>query len=211
MNSRHSIVLLIVAAASAAGSFVATHAWQPPATTEPSRAEAPCSTMPGCGVGCCKSLASWLGLESAQVRQVEKITKEYSAKRITLESALFAERRKLAELFDSNMATDEQILQHVERVIQADSALERCVVAHLVALRPHLTGKQRARLYRRCAKGVRDAGGCQWRHAGANKPDCGGPDRGRSRSPVGGCNSQPSGCGSPGHRKDARPRGTDGR
>ncbi len=231
MNGRHFAVILILAVAFAAGSFVMTYAWQPPTATGPSRTEAPCSTMPGCSVGCCKSLASWLGLESKQVRQVEQITREYSDKRIKLESTLFAERQKLAELFDNDTATDEEILQQVERVIEADSLLERCVVAHLVALRPHLTSKQRTQLYQRCAKGVRNAGGCQWRHSGQDGPGCGGrgtctdkqargscggkatgdgSDKAHGQPGAGGCRSQPSGCGSRGFGKDARSNGIDG-
>ncbi len=211
MNGRHTVVILGVATAFAAGSFVVTSAWQPQAAPPTVSPDAPpCSTMPGCSVGCCKSLASWLGLGSEQVSQVEQITKQYADKRIELESKLFARRQKLAELFDGETATDEEIFQQVERVIEADSALERCVVAHLVALRPHLSSKQRTQLYRRCAEGVRQAGGCQWRHTGADKPNCGGSEKGRSRPPEGGCNSQPSGCDSHGHREDAEPRGIDG-
>ncbi len=204
MNGRFSAVILIVAVASAAGSFVATYAWQPAAETEPSLVEAPCSTMPGCNVGCCKSLASWLGLGSQQVSQVEQITREYSGQRIKFESTLFAERQKLAELFESDTATDGEILQQVERVIEADSSLERCVVAHLVALRSHLTGKQRTQLYRRCAEGVRDAGGCQWRHSGQSKPGSGKGDKVDGQLGTVGCEGKPGGCGSHGVGKDAR-------
>lgn len=192
MKGQSTVTMLLIAAAFAAGSFVATQAWQPVADAPEPRG-APCGPV-ACGKkACCESLVDWLQVSPESAVRLVEIAAPFGEARAKLESVLYTERGKLADLFDSDVATDEEILQQVERVIEADNALERRVVEQLVALRKHLTGDQRARLFKRCAQGVREAGGCRWRHGGSDaaggcgkvgkrRPDVGESDRPQGRS-----------------------------
>ncbi len=190
MKGHTTVTMLLIAAAFAAGSFVATHAWQPVAEA-PEPREAPCGPM-ACGKkACCESLVRWLQVSPQSAERLVEIAAPFGEARAKLESVLYTERGKLADLFDSDVATDDEILQQVERVIEADNALERRVAQQLVALRPYLTGDQRARLFKRCAQGVREAGGCRWRHAGSDAAgDCGKVGK---RRPVVGESDRPQG------------------
>jgi len=183
MKGQSTVTMLVIAAAVAVVSFVATHAWQPVAEAPKPRA-APCAPM-ACGKkACCESLIGWLEVSPEKAARLVEIAAPFGEARAKLESALYIERGKLDDLFDSDVATGDEILQQVERVIQADNALERRVVQQLVSLRPYLSGEQRARLYKRCAQGVREAGGCRWRHAGSDAAgDCG--KMGKRRPDVG--------------------------
>lgn len=170
---------LVLAAFAAVGGFVATQAWQPAPAADPTTA-APCA-MP-CSQGtCCKALVGWLNLSLEQTKQLSGIDSAFTEESRPLEDALFAEREKLAALFESAEATNESIQQQVDKVIAAGNALERRVAAHLLALRPYLNDDQRARLYQRCAKGIREAGGCprsqQWqqRYRGRAGGTCSAP------------------------------------
>jgi len=180
---------LVLAAFAAVGGFVATQAWQPvPAASSP--ATPPCAVP--CSQGtCCKALVGWLNLTREQTERLAGIDSAFTEESRRLEDALFAEREKLAALFESAEADDETIQQQVEKVIAAGNALERRVAAHLLALRPHLNDDQRTRLYQRCAKGIREAGGCQrWQQWQRQYRDRAGP----------GCSSwHGAECGPQGH------------
>jgi hypothetical protein len=175
MISRNYALLSFIAAAFGGGSFVATYAWQPPTPSQPFDGPGPatCASRP-CGPSqCCKSLSGWLQVTPQQQERLGSVDAGFIEDQARLEAALFAERQKLAELFESADSSGEAILQQVERVIEADNTLERRVAKHLVALAPHLTNEQRGRLYGHCAKYVRDAGGCRWRHQGNDGAGCG--------------------------------------
>lgn len=137
----------------AGGTFLATYAWQ-------ERGAGPRRPSPGP----LDALAGWLRLMPDQVERLAGVDPGFAAERAALEAALATERERLAEVFERGAAPDDEILKQVERVIDARAALERRVAGYLVALRPHLTEEQRATLYRRCAEGVREAGGHRWRH-----------------------------------------------
>jgi hypothetical protein len=162
-----TVVVLVISVAAAVGSYVATQAWQQPSAS-PAAAEArPSATLPCDVTTCYRALAGWLGLSKEQTKQLEAVDSGFMEECSRMEDSLFAEREKLAELFDDPRAGEDAILKQVDRVIAANGALERRVAAHLVALRPYLTSEQRARLYTRCAKGIREACGCgrqqRWR------------------------------------------------
>ena len=164
MNLRKYTVAATIIGAAAAGSFVATHAWQPPAQSRPAAGDGVgCASAPCGKVECCRSLAGWLRMPPEQSKQIRSIDPAFFEDSTKLEQTLYEERQRLADLFDDQNATVEAIQQQVERVISADNALERRVSAHLLALRPHLTAEQRAKLFERCAQGIRQAGGCRWR------------------------------------------------
>lgn len=170
-NSKHLLIILI-AVAFGTGSFVATYAW-PPSTSPSPSPEAVGATNPCANLKDCKCIALWLRLSPEETEKMASEGASFFKERPKLESALYAERRKLADLFENEDVSDKDILEQVERVIAVNSSLERCVASYLVGLRHHLTDEQRGRLYRRCAKGVRDAGGCRWQYRDSQS-GCGG-------------------------------------
>ena len=137
------------------GSFVATYAWQSqPTEQQPSEQ----LSRPA------RVLGGWLRLMPQQVERIAGVDPAFADESAQLEATLEAEREKLAAMFEDADATDEAIVQQVETVIEAHDQLERRVAKHLLALRPHLTDEQRSKLFQRCAKGIREAGGWRWRH-----------------------------------------------
>lgn len=164
MTPRKYTAVLIITGAAAVGSFMATHAWQPPVQGPPAAPGAVGCTSKPCGnAECCRSLGGWLRMPPDQLKQIQGIDPTFTEASAKLERTLYEERQRLADLFDDPDATAEDIQQQVERVITADNTLERRVAAHLLALRPHLTAEQRSTLFERCAQGIRQAGGCRWR------------------------------------------------
>lgn len=148
--------ILMIAVLCAAGSFLATYALQPQQQTVPPREGGFPSTI--------RTLGGWLQLTPEQAARLADIEPEFAHDSAELEAVLSGEREKLAELFEDEQAHDDQILEQVERVIEAQGALERRVTAYLVAIRSHLSDAQRTKLFKRCADGVRRAGGWRWRH-----------------------------------------------
>ncbi|MBU0639214.1 MAG: hypothetical protein KKB50_10150 [Planctomycetes bacterium] len=161
----------------ALGSFMATHARQSqPAAQEAHRQPA----------GPTEVLGTWLRLLPEQIERISGVDPEFDDEKTLLEAALEAEREKLATMFEAVDATDEAILRQVETVIAVHDQLERRVAQHLLALRPHLTDEPRSKLFRRCADGIRAAGGHRWRHGqsegwreGRGRQGRGGPPAGR--------------------------------
>ncbi len=169
------------------GSFVATYAWQSQ-PAEPEMAKQPAEPL--------RALCGWLRLMPDQIEKIAGVDPDFAAESADLEAALAVERDQLATLFEDSDATDEVIAQQVEEVIAAHNQLERRVAKHLLALRPHLTDEQRAKLFQRCAKGIREAGGWRWKHGrgdgrgggrgngwrrGRGDSERGGPPPGRGR------------------------------
>ncbi len=177
IRSRGALVLALLGALLG---FGVTQAWQTRQAADP--------TGPADVAGV---LGRWLQLAPRQLEQLRHVDPAYSEERQRLEVALAGERERLAQLFEQNVAGDEQILAQVERVIEAHDALERRVARFLLALRPHLTADQAHRLFERCASGVREAGGWRWRHGQSaaseqprrrgGPPEGRGPARGRER------------------------------
>ncbi len=112
MKGHSTVTMLLIAAAFAAGSFVATQAWQPlPDVPDPR--ESPCAPM-DCGKkDCCASLVGWLQVSPQSAARLVEIAAPFGEARAKLESVLYTERDKLADLFDSDVATDDEILQQV--------------------------------------------------------------------------------------------------
>ncbi len=94
-----------------------------------------------------------------QASRLTEIEREFAQDSADLDAVLASERETLAELFEDKQANDDQILEQVERVIEGQGALERRVTAYIVAIRSHLSDAQRDKLFKRCADGVRRAGG----------------------------------------------------
>jgi Spy/CpxP family protein refolding chaperone len=173
MNHRSLRMTAALFVLSAFVGFGATYAWQAQRPTQ----------LPPPG-NPARALGGWLRLMPEQVEQLAEVDPGFAADRARLETALAEARETLARLFENASATDEQILEQVERVIDAHDALERRVAQYLVALRPHLGQEQRNRLFQRCAEGVRSAGGMRWRHGwrgGREETDLGAHEPGRGR------------------------------
>lgn len=172
MTPRHVLPSIVILTLGIAAGLGTTYAWQ--TRPAPPPASAPADILGG-----------WLRLPPGQLRALRDIDPGFSAERDELEATLAAEREALAALFEQPNADDGAILDQVERVVAAHAALERRVARYLLAVRPHLTDSQRARLFERAASGVREAGGWRWRggrdadlennRRGGGPP----PDRGR--------------------------------
>ncbi|MCB9851633.1 MAG: hypothetical protein H6819_00950 [Phycisphaerales bacterium] len=173
MKSRGRGTLGIVFAVCTLGGFMAAYAWQPgggrsedtSSQSEPLRA-----------------LGGWLRLMPDQFAEIAKVDPTFATERDEMEADLAAERERLASMFENATASDEAIMAQVEKVIEIHDTLERRVANYLLALRPHLTSAQRAKLFELCGKEVRQAAG--WRRGGGN--GYGGPPPGRGPGSSGG-------------------------
>lgn len=171
MRTQRILPATLLLALGIAAGLGTTYAWQTRPT--PPAASAPADILGG-----------WLRLPPSQLRALRDIDPGFSAERDELETTLATERETLAALFEQPDADDQAILDQVERVIAAHAALERRVARYLLAVRPHLTDPQRARLFEHAASGVREAGR-RWRGGRdaelENNRRVGGPpsDRGR--------------------------------
>ncbi len=143
-------LIAIVFVACLLGTFVVTYAWQSQ-PSEPAGAGDPL-----------RALGNWLELRPGQLQRMSEVDATFAQESRELEQRLAAERERLAELFESDEADDARIMAQVERVIVAHDNLERRVARYLLALRPHLTDQQRARLFKRCAETVRQGCGKRW-------------------------------------------------
>ncbi|MCA9242482.1 MAG: hypothetical protein KDA32_00900 [Phycisphaerales bacterium] len=161
-----NLKLLAVATIGVSGGLIAAGAWQSNANrTEMSAHEA---------------LGAWLLLSPRQMESLAEVDADFDAQRATLEAELARERERLATMFEDMSASDEDIQGQVEKVIVAHDKLERHIAGYLLAIRPHLTDAQRATLFIRCARGVREAGGYRWRHGAAGAGAGRGPGGRRS-------------------------------
>ncbi|MGE0478963.1 MAG: hypothetical protein AB7Q17_00700 [Phycisphaerae bacterium] len=150
--------------------FSATYAWQ-------AQRAVPHAANPA------DVLGGWLQLLPDEVARLQSVDPSFAVDRTNLERDLATERDRLARLFERPTATDEAVLEQVERTIAVHDALERRVARYLLAVRPHLSDEQRSRLFERCARAVRDAGGWRWRHG---QPAIDASERGMDRGPGGG-------------------------
>jgi len=98
VNLRKYTVAVTIIGAAAAGSFVATHAWQPPAPSRPASTEVGCASKPCGNVECCRALAGWLRMPPEQTKQIQGIDPAFVEESTKLERMLYEERQELAEL-----------------------------------------------------------------------------------------------------------------
>ena len=128
-------------------------------------------------------LAEWLTLTIEQRERIGQLDPRYREVAAELAEVLHQDRQALAELLESDEATDMQILEQVERVIDAHNALERRVAEHLVTMRHALEPEQRQRLGRHAADEVRRGMGQRWRDGqGQGLGRGGGAGRGMGRT-----------------------------
>jgi len=101
---------------------------------------------------------SWLRVSDSQRQSILAADPTFEAEARALQSEVKAQRAKLAEALTSADATDEQILAQIERVNEAEHALERRVTSYLLKVRHHLTAEQRVRLMNLAAERVCEPG-----------------------------------------------------
>jgi Spy/CpxP family protein refolding chaperone len=180
----------------ALGSFIATYAWQ----SQPARPET--ASQPSEPL---RALRGWLGLMPRQIESIAGVDPDFAAESAELERTLASERDQLARLFEDPVSSDEVITRQVEAVIEAHDQLERRVAKHLLELRPLLTDEQRSKLFQRCARGIREAGGWRWRHGRGGAPG-GGQGEGLHEGRGGGGHGGPPPGRGPGRGGGRGPR-----
>jgi len=87
-------------------------------------------------------LAYGLELTETQVSLLNQEDTEFETETSQLRDMLLAERAKLLSMFEDSATTGDQLLQQIEGLIAAHSAIERRVVKHVLVLRSYLTGEQ---------------------------------------------------------------------
>lgn len=168
MNNRSRWVLVLVFVVCSFGGFMVANAWQP---GTPRAGDARDRNDP------LRALGGWLRLMPDQFEEMEKVDPKFAAERGAMEAELAKERERLADLFEDATASNEDIMKQVDKVIEIHDRLERRVAGYLLALRPHLTAAQRAKLFQRCGEEVRSAAG--WRRGYGGPPPGRGPGTGR--------------------------------
>ena len=170
MITKASISIAVVAALCFGGSFLGTVATRSQGTTT----SAPAPASP---------LVQRLNLDAEQVQVLEAHDPQFAEDLQTLREKLERARSMLADVFEREDATDDDIRQRVEAAIEAHNQLERRVAEYLIAVRDHLTPKQQRQLYNLCAEKVRECGQ-RWRRGWGRHGGSGG---GNGRGKGGGC------------------------
>lgn len=112
------------------------------------------------------SVLGWLRVSDSQRQSILSADPTFEAEARALQSQVALQRSKLAEALTSDDATDEQILSQIERVNEAEHALERRVTSYLLKVRHHLTAEQRMRLMNLAAERVCEPGRGRGQHRG---------------------------------------------
>ncbi|MGN6368660.1 MAG: periplasmic heavy metal sensor [Phycisphaerae bacterium] len=133
-------------------------------------------------------LSRWLALSPEQSDNVQKDDPGFSSDLPALAAGARQERQKFSELLENPASTDEAIRGQLQRVLDADAALQRRVLDHVLKVRDHLTAAQQEQLMALCAQGFR-GGMRRGRMGGGMGPGPGGgmgrggPGRGMGRGP----------------------------
>ena len=164
MTRKYTSLLVLLIVGVAAIAFAA--AWLVRTCTAPDRPDV--------------SIAQWLALSPQQAQRLQQIDPAFARDVADMAGQLDHARQTLAQLLEHEHATDLQILDQVEHVIDAHNALERRVAEHLVQLRGELEPTQRQRLGRHAADHIRLGLG---RHANGSRADRDQPPRRRLGPP----------------------------
>ena len=97
-------------------------------------------------------LANSLELTEKQVSLLYQEDADFETETPDLRNTLLAERAKLLSMFEDSGSADNQLLQQIEKLIAAQSAIERRIVRHVLVLRPYLTGEQQKWLIGLCRR-----------------------------------------------------------
>ena len=105
------------------------------------------------------SMKAWLAFTDEQDEAIRRSDPDFDTEAAELSLAFIAERQQLARLLDAPASSDEQVTAQVERVIEANHALIKRVVAHILAVREHLSPQQQQQLMRLCSNIIRGRAG----------------------------------------------------
>ncbi|MHC4985644.1 MAG: periplasmic heavy metal sensor [Planctomycetota bacterium] len=189
MMSKRNFLLLSAAVVAAVGTHLVTVAVGQPA--------GPGGQQPGPGPGGdgAGMLVRWLGLEGEAAEVVRAESEGFARDMRQLQRRLQIEQLELANLFESDDATEEQLAEQFDKLGQAHMAIHSRIAANVLAIRPHLNTEQRAKFQDFVAGHFRGQQG-----AGPGGP--GGPG---GRGGPGGPGGRPGDPGGPPPRHDGPP------
>lgn len=95
-------------------------------------------------------LAWRLRLDPNQIEILQNKDSSFNADSTKLRNVLLAERTNLLTLFEDPQSTGEQLLQQIDKLIEAHSQIERRITQHVLVLRPYLTVEQQKWLIGLC-------------------------------------------------------------
>jgi hypothetical protein len=132
MRYQNIITMGLVCAISAGAAFL-IGAKKPAKTTQPA-----------------DPVAEMLNLSGDQSNGIQKDDPKFEEEMKTMSENLEAQRHKLLELLQSTDAKAEAINAQLEKTLQADAAMERRVISHLLVMREHLNPAQSRQLMNMC-------------------------------------------------------------
>jgi len=124
-------------------------------------------------------LRRFLGLSEEQVEQVREADPTFHQNMRTLHRNVKIEQLKLANLVESDEASEKKLKAQFDALGDAQRAVHDRVAEHVLAIRPHLTSEQRNQFLRLLARHLRGgAGGPEGKGPGPEGPPPGGPGAG---------------------------------
>jgi len=102
-------------------------------------------------------LANLLELDEKQVSMLNQEDVDFETESAALRDTLLAERARLLSMFEDPESRDDQLMQQIERLITAHSAIEMRIVRHVLVLRPYLSGEQQKWLIGLCWRSQDDS------------------------------------------------------
>ena len=126
-----------------------------------------------------RSMRKWLVFTDEQDEAIRQSDPDFNKEAAELSLAFIAQRQHLAHLLDAPASSDEQVTAQIERVIEDNHALIKRVVAHILAVREHLSPQQQHQLMNLCSNIIRGRTGKGRLLGGGN----GGPGQGNGLGP----------------------------
>ena len=100
-------------------------------------------------------LAGWLGMEPEQLQQLKEADPKFHADMRVLKNKVEIERLHLANLVQSDDATDTQLRAQFTKLGEAQMAINSRIGEHVLALRPLLDADQRAKFFDKLSQHLR--------------------------------------------------------
>jgi len=97
------------------------------------------------------SMRNWLAFTNEQDKAIRQSDPDFDKEAAELSLVFIVERQQLAHLLDASGSSDEQITVQVEKVVEANHALLKRVVTHILVIRKHLSPQQQQQLMRLCS------------------------------------------------------------
>jgi hypothetical protein len=156
-RKRNILLVLSVVVVALAAHYVTVALGGPPAELKRQGAKGP--------------LTRWLDLSGEPAEAVAKEETSFRRDMRRLERQVQIETLKLANLFEADETTDDQLKAQFDAVSKAQVAVHQRIAAHLLAIRPYLDADQRARFNGLLAQHFRGPGGPE----GKGRPGMHGP------------------------------------